>query len=162
MASYLNDRHQTTQVGAHVSKKGCCTNGVLQGSVLGSLLFLSYKNYIYTSSEKLSFFLFADNTNLLYGYMSFHELSTDCRIFVLSSALMKVSDCVPDIIYVREITWKTINNALPILNWELDFFGFKVLPQFLAHKNRLKLVFHSKTNWPLIRSEAVAWKETGW
>ena len=28
--------------------------------------------------------------------MSFHEMSTDCRIFVLSNALMKVSDCVAD------------------------------------------------------------------
>ena len=28
MSSYLNDRHQTTQVGAHVSKKGCCTNSL--------------------------------------------------------------------------------------------------------------------------------------
>ena len=72
--------------------------------------------------------------------VSFHEMSTDCRLFVLSmhDALMKVSGCVPDIICIAQITWETINNALPIHNWRLDFFGFKILPQFLAHKNRLQ------------------------
>ena len=31
-----------------------------------------------------------------------------------------------------------IHNALPIRNWWHDFFGFKILPQFLAHKNMLQ------------------------
>ena len=31
-----------------------------------------------------------------------------------------------------------IHNALPIHNWWRDFFGFKILPQFLAHKNMLQ------------------------
>ena len=70
--------------------------------------------------------------------VSFHEISTDCRIFVLSNALMKVSGCVPDIICIAQITRETINNTLSIHNWQLDFFGFKIFPQFLAHKNRLQ------------------------
>ena len=45
---------------------------------------------------------------------------------------------VPDIICITQITWEMINNALLTDNWRLDFFGFKILPQFLAHKNRLQ------------------------
>ena len=67
-SSYLNDRYQTTQDGSHVSKKECCLYGAPQCSVLGLLLFLLDINDIYNSSGKFrSFYLFADDTNLLSG-----------------------------------------------------------------------------------------------
>ena len=37
-----------------------------QGSVLGPLLFLLYINNIHLSSDKLKFYLFANETNILY------------------------------------------------------------------------------------------------
>ena len=73
-SSYLNDRYQTTQVGPYVSKKERCLCGVPQGSVLGPLLFLLYINDIYNSSDKLSFYLFADDTNLLYADTNLRSL----------------------------------------------------------------------------------------
>ena len=65
--SYLKNRRQTTQVGPYISKTEINSCGVPQGSVLGPLLFLLYINDISYSSNQLNFFLFADDTNLLYA-----------------------------------------------------------------------------------------------
>jgi hypothetical protein len=54
-------------MGVNISDKEETLSGVPQGSVLGPLLFLIYINDIYNSSDKLTFSLFADDTNLLYA-----------------------------------------------------------------------------------------------
>ena len=64
--SYLTDRVQSTQIKSNTSNKETVSCGVPQGSVLLPLLFLIYVNDIYKSSDKLAFYLFADDTNLLY------------------------------------------------------------------------------------------------
>ena len=61
--------------------------GVPQGSVLGPLLFLIYINDIYNSSKKLSFYLFADDTNLLYADKDLNSLES-----VTNIKLQKVCD----------------------------------------------------------------------
>ena len=66
-SSYLQERTQTTQIGPHISDRIEATCGVPQGSILGPLLFLIYINDIQESSDKLRFFLFADDTNILYA-----------------------------------------------------------------------------------------------
>ena len=66
-SSYLQGRTQTTQIGPHISEKLDSTCRVPQGSVLGPLLFLLYMNDIQESSDKLSFYLFADDTNILFA-----------------------------------------------------------------------------------------------
>lgn len=43
---------------------------------IGPLLFLLYIDHIYTSSDKLSFYLFADDTNLLYAEKNLRSLKT--------------------------------------------------------------------------------------
>ena len=66
-SSYLSGRVQTTEVEMTVSSKVTTPCGVPQGSVLGPLLFLIYINDIPNSSSKLSFCLFADDTNMLFA-----------------------------------------------------------------------------------------------
>ena len=65
--SYLKNRTLTTQVGHHISDKAVVECGVSQGSFLGPLLFLLYVNEIHRCSNKLRFYLFADDTNILYA-----------------------------------------------------------------------------------------------
>ena len=45
-SSYLSNRTQSTEIGSHISSKLNISCGVLQGSVLGQLLFLLYINDI--------------------------------------------------------------------------------------------------------------------
>ena len=73
-SSYLQHRTQTTQIDSHISATNYITYGVPQGSVLDPLLFLIYINDIQECSEKLKFFLFADNTNILYADKNLRSL----------------------------------------------------------------------------------------
>ena len=64
--SYLTGRQQYVSVNNHSSQLGGITCGVPQGSLLGPLLFLIYINDLPNVSKVLSFFLFADDTNIYY------------------------------------------------------------------------------------------------
>ena len=86
-SSYLKCRSQTTSSENCVSKKEVTLFGVPQGSILGPLLFLIYINDICESSKVLKFFLFADDTNLLYADQDLKVLET-----VVNTELRKVCD----------------------------------------------------------------------
>ena len=64
--SYLTDRKQYVFLNGVSSETLLMTCSVPQGSVLGPLLFLIYINDLPNISDKLKFFLFADDTNMYY------------------------------------------------------------------------------------------------
>ena len=71
---------QSTQIGPYISNKASVSYGIPQGSVLGPLLFLSYVNDIHQCSNKLKFYLFADDTNILYADKNLKSLENIVNI----------------------------------------------------------------------------------
>ena len=63
-SSYITNREQYVKVGNTESGLKTITCGVPQGSTLGPLLFLLYINDLPKSSKKLTFRIFADDTNM--------------------------------------------------------------------------------------------------
>ena len=64
--SYLSEHKQFVSLNGHSSQTCDIICGVLRGSVLGPFLFLIYINDLPNSSKLLSFFLFADDTNIYF------------------------------------------------------------------------------------------------
>ena len=64
--SYLSNRKQYVSVNGHASDELIITHGVPQGSVLGPLLLLLFINDLPSVSKFLTFYLFADDTNIYY------------------------------------------------------------------------------------------------
>ena len=85
--SYLIERVPSTLIGSKVSTKLPTACGVPQGSVLGPLLFLLYVNDLCRSSDKLLFYSFADDTNLLYA-----DRDTNSLERVVNADLSKVQE----------------------------------------------------------------------
>ena len=108
-----------------VSSKATTPCGVPQGSVLGSLLFLIYINDIPNSSSKLSFCLFADDTNMLFADNNLRSLEA-----TVNNELKNVCD------------WLTANKLT--LNTKKSYFVM-----FRPRQKKLKYEVNLRYSWRL-------------
>jgi len=75
LADYLKNRKQYVSYNNYNSSMANITIGVPQGSILGPLLFLLYVNDIVLVSDKLSYILYADDTNIFMSGKSLTYIS---------------------------------------------------------------------------------------
>ena len=73
--SYLTDKQQFVSVNNNHSPQKNITRKMLQGSVLGALLFLIYINDLLNASKKLFSILFADDTSVFMEHTNLDHLS---------------------------------------------------------------------------------------
>ena len=89
LKSYLSDRTQVVSVDGHLSQPVPVTSGVIQGSVLGPLLFLLYINDVFSVIHHGVPFLFADDIKLIY---EFHENNLSSSLMHINSDLSRLDD----------------------------------------------------------------------
>ena len=73
---YLYNRSQLVKIGNTKSSYETIVCGIPQGSTLGPLLFLLYINDLPNCSKKLSFRIFADDTNVFFTSDKIKDLET--------------------------------------------------------------------------------------
>ena len=78
--NYLCNRKQIVKYNDVQSEVMTIRSGVLQGSVLGPLLFLLYINDIQFCSELISIVLFSDDTNILFSHTCLKQLNEVIQI----------------------------------------------------------------------------------
>ena len=134
--SYLKYRTQTTQVGQHISHKAVFGCGVPQGSILGPLLFLLYVNDIHRCSNKLRFYLFADDTNILYADKKLKVLET-----IVNNELQNLYD------------WLTANKLTLNIN-KSNFVIFHPYQKRFAYQPKLCMFDNGKNKCVRLESKA--------
>ena len=75
--SYLSNRTQYVSYEGHKSEFLPIPCGVLQGSILGPLLFTIYVNDTCNVSKLLTFILFTDDTNIFHSHSHLPELVSE-------------------------------------------------------------------------------------
>ena len=123
-ASYLSNCRQTIEISGTASEQQSIDCGGPQVSVLSPLQFLIYMNDIQFSFTKFSYFLFADDTNILYADKHLRSLKS-----LVNSELAKVYE------------WLTAN-GLALNIKKSNYFIFCPRRKVLTYKR--KILLHDK------------------
>ena len=136
--AYLCNRKQYVFLNGESSNVKDITCGVLQGSVLGSLLFLLYINDLPNISKTLNFYLFADDTNIYYKSDSLVKLESKINK-ELSKLQLNVNRLSLNISKTNCVIFHPFNKPLK------DQITIKINKIALSQKNSLKISWNYNT-----------------
>ena len=126
-------KQRTTHIdNDHISSKKNSVTGVPQGSVLGPLLFLIYINDTYLCGNKLGFYLFADDTNLLYPDTDLKSLET-----IVNTELKNVCN------------WLNANK-LTINAKKSNFIVFRPIQKRIDHQTCIRILDNNNNGFVLL------------
>ena len=89
--SYLSDRKQYVSINGSESTVTAMKYGVLQGSILGPLLFIIYINDIPEVARYAKFILYADDANIIISASTIEEINE--QVLDLINSLLKWVNC---------------------------------------------------------------------
>lgn len=129
-ASFLSDRHQVVNIDGYLSQRKPVTSGVIQGSVLGPLLFLMYINDVFNVIRHGTPYLFADDIKIVY---SFHPHNLPNTLHLIQADLQSLEN------------WCTV--------WRMNFSADKC--SYLSYKCTIQPGTLTLNNIPILGSTSV-------
>ena len=143
--SYLNNRYQYVQFENCKSDLLEVKTGIPQGSILGPLFFSVFINDIVTSSSKLSFLMYADDTTIYFNLEDFPALNREHEInkrtrklniwFKLNKLTLNVDKTKCMFFHKRR--------AVPSINLSMNNIPIDIVPHF----NYLGITLDEHLSW---------------
>ena len=143
--NYLTNRSQFVFLNGCRSSSAPVPCGVPQGSLLGPLLFITYINDIQMSSDRLSFILFADDSNLFFSHSNPNHL-----LNTINTELIQVSDWIKAnklSLNVQKTNYMIYSNTISSLPGNIIFDNIAI--QKVNSTKFLGVIIDNKLSWKL-------------
>ena len=143
--NFLTNRSQFVFLNGCRSSFAPVPCGVPQGSLLGPLLFITYINDIQMSSDRLSFILFADDSNLFFSHSNPNHL-----LNTINTELIQVSDWIKAnklSLNVQKTNYMIYSNTISSLPGNIIFDNIAI--QKVNSTKFLGVIIDNKLSWKL-------------